>query len=165
MHAQGTTDLPGTDGETMTHGLDGLAARCQDYYKKGARFAKWYALKGNNNEAKAKEKSIASHFLSYGDDERNNRRYSEQTMQIQEPVDVVFFQIRSPMCIERDTFALFPVFFLLLHQLPWIQARSANCFALSSSDRRAVLKISHNAPSAAAIAENAHGLARYNLTP
>jgi len=41
---KGTTDIPGTDGETMTHGLDGLAARCADYYKKGARFAKWRAV-------------------------------------------------------------------------------------------------------------------------
>jgi len=41
---KGTSDLPGTEGETMTHGLDGLAARCADYYKKGARFAKWRAV-------------------------------------------------------------------------------------------------------------------------
>ncbi len=41
---KGTTDLPASDGETMTHGLDGLAAKCAEYYKKGARFAKWYLL-------------------------------------------------------------------------------------------------------------------------
>jgi len=40
----GTTDLPGSEGETMTHGLDGLAKRCAEYYKKGARFAKWRAV-------------------------------------------------------------------------------------------------------------------------
>lgn len=33
--------LPGTDGETTTQGLDGLAERCAEFYKKGCRFAKW----------------------------------------------------------------------------------------------------------------------------
>lgn len=37
----GTVDLAGTDGETTTQGLDGLAARCKEYYNLGARFAKW----------------------------------------------------------------------------------------------------------------------------
>lgn len=37
----GTVDLAGTDGETTTQGLDGLAARCKEYYALGARFAKW----------------------------------------------------------------------------------------------------------------------------
>ena len=32
--------LPGTDGETSTQGLDNLQARCEAYYKQGARFAK-----------------------------------------------------------------------------------------------------------------------------
>ncbi|GAB4816635.1 hypothetical protein N2152v2_003681 [Parachlorella kessleri] len=36
--------LPGTDGETATQGLDNLAARCEAYYKQGARFAKWRAV-------------------------------------------------------------------------------------------------------------------------
>jgi fructose-bisphosphate aldolase class I len=31
----------GTDGEQATQGLDGLLKRCQDFYKAGARFAKW----------------------------------------------------------------------------------------------------------------------------
>ncbi|KAL1915072.1 uncharacterized protein VTP21DRAFT_7777 [Calcarisporiella thermophila] len=38
---KGVVTLAGTNGETTTQGLDGLAERCQDYYKKGARFAKW----------------------------------------------------------------------------------------------------------------------------
>jgi fructose-bisphosphate aldolase class I len=38
---KGTVELPGTDGETTTQGLDGLAQRSADYYKQGARFAKW----------------------------------------------------------------------------------------------------------------------------
>lgn len=36
--------LPGPLGETTTQGLDNLAARCQAYYKQGARFAKWRAV-------------------------------------------------------------------------------------------------------------------------
>eukprot|EP00612_Vaucheria_litorea_P000030 CAMPEP_0171452174 /NCGR_PEP_ID=MMETSP0945-20130129/384_1 /TAXON_ID=109269 /ORGANISM="Vaucheria litorea, Strain CCMP2940" /LENGTH=353 /DNA_ID=CAMNT_0011976781 /DNA_START=65 /DNA_END=1123 /DNA_ORIENTATION=+ len=31
-------------GETSTQGIDGLAARCAEYYKHGARFAKWRAV-------------------------------------------------------------------------------------------------------------------------
>lgn len=38
---QGTVVIPGTKDETTTQGLDGLTGRCQEYYKKGARFAKW----------------------------------------------------------------------------------------------------------------------------
>ena len=41
---KGTVVLNGTAGETTTTGLDGLAERCQDYYKKGARFAKWRSV-------------------------------------------------------------------------------------------------------------------------
>lgn len=38
---KGVVPLGGTDGECTTQGLDGLAERCQQYYKDGARFAKW----------------------------------------------------------------------------------------------------------------------------
>src|SRR6201996_3214077 len=41
---EGTQDLPGCPGETITVGLDKLAARLADYYKQGARFAKWRAV-------------------------------------------------------------------------------------------------------------------------
>ncbi|XP_042010025.1 fructose-bisphosphate aldolase 5, cytosolic-like [Salvia splendens] len=41
---KGTVDLTGTNGETTTQGLDSLAARCQQYYKAGARFAKWRSV-------------------------------------------------------------------------------------------------------------------------
>ncbi|KAL1556139.1 Fructose-bisphosphate aldolase 5, cytosolic [Salvia divinorum] len=41
---KGTVDLAGTNDETTTQGLDSLAARCQQYYKAGARFAKWRAV-------------------------------------------------------------------------------------------------------------------------
>ncbi|KAK4743263.1 hypothetical protein SAY87_001264 [Trapa incisa] len=41
---KGTVQLPGTNGETTTQGLDGLAERCKKYYAAGARFAKWRAV-------------------------------------------------------------------------------------------------------------------------
>uniref|UniRef100_A0A2P2K496 Fructose-bisphosphate aldolase n=1 Tax=Rhizophora mucronata TaxID=61149 RepID=A0A2P2K496_RHIMU len=41
---KGTVELPGTNGETTTQGLDGLADRCKKYYEAGARFAKWRAV-------------------------------------------------------------------------------------------------------------------------
>jgi len=36
--------IGGTDDETTTQGLDGLGARCAEYYKMGCRFAKWRAV-------------------------------------------------------------------------------------------------------------------------
>jgi len=41
---KGTVNLPYTDSETATQGLDDLAARCKKYYEGGARFAKWRAV-------------------------------------------------------------------------------------------------------------------------
>ncbi len=38
---KGVVKLLGTDDETTTQGLDGLAERCKEYYDAGARFAKW----------------------------------------------------------------------------------------------------------------------------
>lgn len=40
----GTVPLPGTDGELVTEGLDGLQKRVEEYYALGARFAKWRAV-------------------------------------------------------------------------------------------------------------------------
>src|SRR6185312_16621145 len=40
----GAKPMPGFPGETITEGLDGLAARLKDYYALGARFAKWRAV-------------------------------------------------------------------------------------------------------------------------
>ncbi|KAG4961807.1 hypothetical protein JHK86_038675 [Glycine max] len=40
----GVVELAGTNGETTTQGFDSLGARCQQYYKAGARFAKWRAV-------------------------------------------------------------------------------------------------------------------------
>lgn len=36
--------LPGTNGETVTQGLDDMDTRCAKYYAHGARFAKWRAV-------------------------------------------------------------------------------------------------------------------------
>lgn len=41
---KGTVEIAGTNSETTTQGFDSLAARCQQYYKAGARFAKWRAV-------------------------------------------------------------------------------------------------------------------------
>ena len=38
---KGTVNLAGTNGETTTQGLDGLAERCKKYKADGADFAKW----------------------------------------------------------------------------------------------------------------------------
>jgi fructose-bisphosphate aldolase class I len=40
----GAKKLPFSPGETITEGLDGLRERFQEYYKLGARFAKWRAV-------------------------------------------------------------------------------------------------------------------------
>ncbi|XP_021287346.1 fructose-bisphosphate aldolase, cytoplasmic isozyme 1 [Herrania umbratica] len=41
---KGTVEIAGTNGETTTQGFDSLESRCQQYYKAGARFAKWRAV-------------------------------------------------------------------------------------------------------------------------
>jgi fructose-bisphosphate aldolase class I len=41
---KGVKELSGTNGETVTQGIDGLLERCQKYYAAGARFAKWRAV-------------------------------------------------------------------------------------------------------------------------
>lgn len=41
---KGAQPLFGTDGETVTQGITGLAQRCKVYYDAGARFAKWRAI-------------------------------------------------------------------------------------------------------------------------
>jgi fructose-bisphosphate aldolase class 1 len=42
---KGLVPLPGSNNESWCQGLDGLASRSAEYYKQGARFAKWYAFK------------------------------------------------------------------------------------------------------------------------
>jgi len=38
---KGLTPLPGSNGESICLGLDGLDKRCAEYYRAGARFCKW----------------------------------------------------------------------------------------------------------------------------
>lgn len=40
----GLKDIPGTDGEKATVGLDNLGEKAAEYYKLGVRFAKWRAV-------------------------------------------------------------------------------------------------------------------------
>lgn len=47
---KGPRVLRGTDGETYTQGFDELAVRCANYYKAGARFAKWRAVLKIDND-------------------------------------------------------------------------------------------------------------------
>jgi fructose-bisphosphate aldolase class I len=54
----GVVNIGGTDGETATQGLDGLAARCKAYYDQGCRFAKWRAVL-NINTAKNQPTPLA----------------------------------------------------------------------------------------------------------
>ena len=59
----GVKPLRGTDGETTTQGLTNLGDRCAEYYKLGARFAKWRAvLKIGNNEPS----ELSIHENAYG---------------------------------------------------------------------------------------------------
>jgi len=41
---KGVKPLYGTDGETVTQGMDDLDVRCKTYYDAGARFAKWRSV-------------------------------------------------------------------------------------------------------------------------
>jgi len=41
---KGVKPLYGTDGETVTQGMDDLDVRCRKYYEAGARFAKWRSV-------------------------------------------------------------------------------------------------------------------------
>lgn len=41
---KGVQPLFGTNGETVTQGITDLGKRCAEYYKQGARFAKWRAV-------------------------------------------------------------------------------------------------------------------------
>src|SRR3546814_18545883 len=41
---KGVQALPGSDGEKITEGLDGLPKRMAEYHQLGARFAKWRAV-------------------------------------------------------------------------------------------------------------------------
>ena len=54
---KGVKPLFGTQGETVTIGIDDLDARCKKFYERGARFAKWRAVL-TINETSPSENSI-----------------------------------------------------------------------------------------------------------
>jgi fructose-bisphosphate aldolase class I len=56
---KGVVPLPGTDGETVTQGIDDLAKRCAAYYKAGARFAKWRGVLNINDSSGATPSQLA----------------------------------------------------------------------------------------------------------
>merc|ERR1711968_373506 len=41
---KGLVPMSNSNGESWCQGLDGLAERCAEYYKQGARFAKWRSV-------------------------------------------------------------------------------------------------------------------------
>ena len=55
---KGVKNLFGTDGETVTIGIDDLDTRCKKFYEKGARFAKWRAVLDLKGGAVPSENSI-----------------------------------------------------------------------------------------------------------
>lgn len=65
---KGLVDIRGTNGEQATTGLDGLAARCKDYYEKGCRFAKWRAVCkiGDGRPSQISINEVAHSLARYG---------------------------------------------------------------------------------------------------
>ena len=58
----------GVEGETFVKGLDGLAARCAEYYEMGCRFAKWRAVLkiGKGMPSEAAIRANARGLAAYG---------------------------------------------------------------------------------------------------
>jgi fructose-bisphosphate aldolase class I len=54
----GIAPLPGADDEGYTMGLDGLRERCTEYYRQGARFAKWRAVLRIDSKGLPSDRSI-----------------------------------------------------------------------------------------------------------
>ena len=52
---KGAKPLAGSEREKITEGLDGLRGRMEEYYKLGARFAKWRAVISISNEHPSKQ--------------------------------------------------------------------------------------------------------------
>ena len=61
----GLQPLAGTQGETATQGLDGLAERCKAYYAEGVRFTQWRAV-FKIGEGMPSERAIAENALTLG---------------------------------------------------------------------------------------------------
>ncbi|CDO66913.1 fructose-bisphosphate aldolase [Plasmodium reichenowi] len=62
---KGLVNIPCTDEEKSTQGLDGLAERCKEYYKAGARFAKWRTVLVIDT-AKGKPTDLSIHETAWG---------------------------------------------------------------------------------------------------
>ena len=61
----GAKPLSWHEGETVTEGLDGLRGRCEEYYRMGARFAKWRAvIKISGDLPSAAAISVNAHALA-----------------------------------------------------------------------------------------------------
>ena len=61
----GAKPLSWHEGETVTEGLDGLRGRCEEYYRMGARFAKWRAvIKISGDLPSAAAVSVNAHALA-----------------------------------------------------------------------------------------------------
>lgn len=56
---KGVKPLAGTNGETVTQGMDDLDVRCAKYYAQGARFAKWRAVLNINDNIGATPSMVA----------------------------------------------------------------------------------------------------------
>jgi fructose-bisphosphate aldolase class I len=57
---KGVQTLPGSDGEKITEGLDGLAKRMAEYHQLGARFAKWRAVLNIANGKPSRQALVAN---------------------------------------------------------------------------------------------------------
>ena len=60
----GAKPLYGTNGETVTQGIDNLDKRCMEYYKLGARFAKWRAILKISDDGCPSELSIKENAMT-----------------------------------------------------------------------------------------------------
>jgi len=60
--------MGGTNEESATQGLDGLGARCAEYYALGCRFAKWRAVLkiGNGLPSEMAVRECAHTLARYG---------------------------------------------------------------------------------------------------
>jgi len=65
---KGLVIIGGTKDEQATQGLDGLAARCKQYYEKGCRFAKWRAVCkiGDGRPSQVAIENVAHGLARYG---------------------------------------------------------------------------------------------------
>merc|ERR1711924_560426 len=86
----------GSNGESWCQGLDGLSKRCAEYYKQGARFAKWRSVV--NIAAGPSDKALAVPgimFLSGGQSEMESTLNLNAVNQTPNPWHVSFSYARA----------------------------------------------------------------------